>query len=190
MPNSFSDTLNAHRAVIDTLNALESELETIISQMTDTLRNGGKILLAGNGGSAADAQHIAAELIIRLTKNLQRPALPALALTTDSSILSAAGNDIGFENVFARQVEGLARAEDLLWLISTSGQSENLLRAARAARANRCRVFGLLGNDGGALAPLCDWTLIVPARSTQHIQEAHMVLYHYLCERIENDLYA
>ncbi len=189
MGASFSETLHTHINVIHSLTHLENDILTALNKLIEVIRGGGKILLAGNGGSAADAQHIAAELIIRLNKDITRPALPALALTTDSSILTAAGNDIGFENVFLRQTEAWAGKNDLLWLISTSGNSANLLRAAQKARANNCYVLGLLGNDGGHLAALCDHSITIPTHNTQHIQEAHMVIYHFLCEHLETALY-
>ncbi len=190
MNHSFEKTIDGHLQVIGGLKSLQTETDQFLEALTNTIGRGNKILLAGNGGSAADAQHIAAELIIRLSKDVQRPAIPAIALTTDSSILTAGGNDIGFENIFARQVEGLGREGDLLWLISTSGNSPNLLNAARAGREKGCTITGLLGRDGGALKDLCHETIIIPSENTQYIQEAHMVIYHFLCEQLERRLYA
>lgn len=150
------------------------------------LRQGNKILLFGNGGSAADAQHWATELTVRYRVN--RPALAALALTTDSSALTAIGNDFGFEQVFARQIEALARPGDIAIGISTSGSSPNVVAGLVRARALGCATVGFTGNDGGRLAGIVDIALIVPSSSTARIQELHVVLAHALCEAIEADL--
>ncbi len=190
MSHIFEKTIDGHLQVIAGLKNRQAETDQFLEALTSTIGRGNKILLAGNGGSAADAQHIAAELIIRLSKDIKRPAIPAMALTTDSSILTAGGNDIGFENVFARQVEGLGRPGDLLWLISTSGNSPNLLNAARKGREQGCTVAGLLGRDGGALREACHHSIIIPSENTQYIQEAHMVIYHFLCEQLERRLHA
>lgn len=143
------------------------------------LRRGGKVLFCGNGGSAADAQHLATEFVSRLT--LERRALRAVALTTDTSALTAIGNDYGFERVFARQLEALVDAGDVLIAISTSGNSPNVLAAARSARELGARVIGLIGRGGGRLAALCDTAIIVPSDNTQRIQEAHIAVGHVLC---------
>ena len=189
MPDSLENTLNGHAAVISGIKNLQADIDNLLEALSTAVRSGHKILLAGNGGSAADAQYIAAELIIRLSKDVQRPAIPAIALTTDSSILTAGGNDIGFDNVFARQVEGLGRKGDLLWLISTSGNSPNLIKAAQKGLEQGCTVAALLGRDGGPLRDLCRYSVVVPSDNTQYIQEAHMVIYHYLCEQLERTLY-
>jgi len=157
--------------------------------LADTLRNGGKILICGNGGSAADSQHIAAELVVRLRSHINRPALAAIALTVDSSILTAGGNDIGFDNIFARQVEALARPGDILIAISTSGNSENVLRAAQIARKMGVRTIGLLGKDGGKIKNECDLSVIVPSANTARIQETHIFIAHLWCEAIEELLF-
>ena len=153
------------------------------------LQNGGKILLAGNGGSAADTQHIAGELVGRFA--FDRPGLPAIALTTDSSILTAVGNDYGFNRLFERQVQALGRKGDLLIVYSTSGQSENILRALEVARTMELITAGLTGTRGksGPMAPLCDHLLAVPADATPQIQEGHLVLGHILCGLIENIIF-
>ena len=152
------------------------------------LQAGGKVLLAGNGGSAADAQHLAAELVNRFLQ--ERPALPALALTTDTSILTATANDRAFEEVFARQVEALGRPGDVLLLLSTSGRSPNLHRAVAAGRARRMTILALLGGDGGGLPPLCDLALVVPAACSPRVQEVHILIGHILCEAVEAALFA
>lgn len=153
----------------------------------DCLKNGGKILLAGNGGSAADAQHIAAELMSRFTLN--RPSLPAVALTTDTSILTAVGNDFGFEKLFARQVEGLGNKGDIFIGYSTSGKSANILSAFEQARAKGLTCIGLTGNADGPMIGLCDILLEVPSRDTPKIQEGHLVIGHILCGLVEQNLF-
>jgi D-sedoheptulose 7-phosphate isomerase len=147
------------------------------------LRSGGKLLLFGNGGSAADAQHIAAEFVCRFHRT--RDALPAVALTTDTSVLTAVGNDYGFDQVFARQVMALARPADLVLAISTSGRSPNVLAGVRAAAKCRLRAIALTGGDGGRLARLADVSILVPSRNVALIQECHITLGHFLCEAAE-----
>lgn len=149
----------------------------------DALRAGGKVLFCGNGGSAADAQHLAAELVVRFRR--KRRALPGLALTTDTSILTAGGNDLGFEEVFARQVEALGEAGDVLVLHSTSGESENLVRAADAARLRGVTTVAFLARDGGRLRDRVDHAVVVPTDSTAHAQEMHLALGHVVCEMVD-----
>jgi len=153
-----------------------------------SLRAGGKLLLCGNGGSAADAQHIAAELVGRFARE-SRPGMPAVALTTDSSILTAVGNDLGFEQIFARQVEALGRPGDVLLAISTSGRSPNVLAAARKARELGLEVLALTGPAGSPLADLARETLAIPVADTQRIQELHITVGHLLCGLVENALF-
>lgn len=155
--------------------------------MIESVRAGGKVLIFGNGGSAADAQHIAAELVNRL--NYDRPAIPAIALTTDTSILTSVGNDSSFDDLFERQLRALGRAGDVALAISTSGNSPNVLRAALAAREMGIRLIGIAGRTGGKLAPLADVALVVEADSTQRIQETHITIGHILCEMVEKSLY-
>jgi D-sedoheptulose 7-phosphate isomerase len=150
------------------------------------LRAGGKILLCGNGGSASDSQHIAAELVGRFVAD--RTPLPAIALSTDTSALTAIANDYGYREVFARQVQALGRAGDCLIGISTSGNSDNVLAAVRTAKALGIRTIGLTGRGGGALAQECEIALVVPSDVTARIQEAHIFIGHILCEQIETDL--
>ena len=151
-----------------------------------TLSQGGKLMLCGNGGSAADSQHLAAELTGRFLKD--RPPLAAMALSTDTSALTCIANDYGFDDVFSRQVTSLGRKGDCLIAISTSGNSRNVLRAADAARAAGIRVIGLLGRDGGALRALCDLPIVVPSTTTARIQEAHIFIGHTLCAMVEEAL--
>ncbi len=148
-------------------------------------RAGGKVLFCGNGGSAADCQHLAAELVNGWNRGRPRPALPAVALTTDSSVLTANANDVGFEHVFERQVEALGRKGDVLVAISTSGNSANVLRALTLARARGLGTLLLSGADGGAAASLADVAVLVPSTETQHIQEAHIAVGHLLCALVE-----
>ena len=158
-------------------------IERMARMVADTLARGRTILLCGNGGSAAEAQHLAAELVGRYRRD--RAALPAIALTTDTSILTAVGNDYGFARVFARQVEGLGRRGDLLVALTTSGRSPNVLEAVAAARARGLRVIGMTGIEGKAFARRCDAALVVPSRSTPRIQEMHLLVGHLLCEAAE-----
>jgi len=155
-----------------------------------SFRNRGKLMICGNGGSAADAQHYAAEMIVRLSHDIERPGLPAVALTTDTSILTAGGNDIGFDNIFARQVEALGHPEDILLVISTSGNSKNILNALDAAKDKKVKRVGFLGNGGGKCKDLVNIPIIVPSDNTQRIQETHLLLGHILLELIERDLYS
>lgn len=152
-------------------------------------KNNGKLLICGNGGSAADAQHIAAEFVVRLSHDLVRPALPAIALTTDTSLLTAAGNDIGFDNVFARQVEALGRKNDVFIGITTSGNSENVLRAAIKAKQIGLRAIAFLGDDGGKAIDFFDIKIIIPSSNVQHIQEGHITIGHIICELVEREMY-
>ncbi len=154
----------------------------------NVFRSGGKVMLCGNGGSAADCQHMAAEFVSRLTKDVVRPGLPAIALTTDTSFLTAFANDCGFDGVFARQVEALGRAGDVLIAISTSGSSVNVIRAVSAARAARVGTIVLTGQSG-PLAGMADVVISVPSQDTQHIQEAHLAIEHLICCLVERDLF-
>ena len=148
----------------------------------------GKVLLCGNGGSAADSQHIATELVIRMTK-ANRPALAAIALTTDSSMLTAGGNDIGFDNIFARQVEALGNKGDILIAISTSGKSENVNRAIHEGKKKGMTIIGFLGKGGGSSKELVDIPIVIPSDDTQRIQEGHITLAHIICGIIENEMF-
>ncbi len=158
-------------------------IEELAKKVVERLKEGGTVYLFGNGGSAADAQHIAAELIGRFSKD--RPPIRAVALTTDTSILTALGNDYGFENIFERQVEALVGKEDIVIGISTSGKSENVIRALKKAKAKGALTVALTGGDGGLLKELADYSFIVPSYETPRIQECHITLGHTLCELIE-----
>ncbi|KPN19573.1 phosphoheptose isomerase [Xanthomonas sp. Mitacek01] len=167
--------------------ALEAQIVDALGLCVDALRAGGKLLFAGNGGSAADAQHWAGELVSRFYYD--RPGLPAIALTTDTSILTAIGNDYGYDYTFARQVEALGRQGDVLVAISTSGRSKNILRAVEAARERGIRVIGFTGQGGGDLAALSDICFRVPSSDTPRIQEGHEFIGHMLCALIEREMF-
>lgn len=158
-------------------------IHAMIECIWESLQRGGKLLLCGNGGSAADAQHLAAECMVRLQE--ERCPLPAIALTTDTSLLTAAGNDWGFETIFARQVEGLSRAGDILLVLSTSGNSLNIIRAVEMAHRCGLHTLGLLGKDGGMLRQMVERALVVPSFNTQRVQEVHITVGHILCEELE-----
>jgi len=162
------------------------DIAAIADRYETTLRGGGTLFFAGNGGSAADAQHLATEYVVRYQTN--RPAMRAVALTTDTSLLTACANDMGFDEVFARQVEALAEAGDLLVLHSTSGESPNLIRAAQSARARGVAVVAFLGKGGGQLKDLADASLIIPAIDTARIQELHLAIEHVICDLVEERL--
>lgn len=162
---------------------------TAVEMLKETVRNGGKILFCGNGGSAADSQHLATEFMIRLSHDLNRPAIPAIALSTDSSNITAGGNDIGFDNVFARSVEGLGNHGDVLVAISTSGNSPNIIKAVEAAKRKNITVVGFLGGTGGKLKSMVDIAIVIPSSNTQRIQECHITVGHIICELVERGLY-
>ena len=159
--------------------ALHEKLVIAARQTADALRSGHKLMVAGNGGSAADAQHLVAEFVSRLVAD--RPAMRAVALTTDSSILTAIGNDYGYECVFARQLEALGQPGDVFFAISTSGNSPNILRALELVRDTGIFTVGLTGQTGGKMAPLCDVCLCIPSTVTMNIQESHLALEHIFC---------
>jgi D-sedoheptulose 7-phosphate isomerase len=170
--------------------ACKAEILVAVHSIVEAYRNRKKVLLCGNGGSAADCQHIATELMIRLSHHIQRPALPAIALTTDTSNLTAGGNDIGWENVFARNVEGLGIEGDVLLAISTSGNSPNIIKAAEKAHLKKMFVIGFLGGNGGKLKDVVDLSIIIPSSNVQRIQEGHITLAHIICELVESVLYS
>ena len=164
---------------------LDGAIERAVQMVRATLKGGGTLFFAGNGGSAADAQHMATEYVVRYRK--ERRAYPAIALSTDTSLLTAAGNDYGFDTIFARQVEALCRKGDLLILHTTSGKSPNLLRAAEAARARGVATLALSAKGGGPLAALVDHCIVVPTDRTDRAQEIQMCIEHYICECAESE---
>ncbi|OGT59864.1 MAG: phosphoheptose isomerase [Gammaproteobacteria bacterium RIFCSPHIGHO2_12_FULL_43_28] len=167
--------------------ALLARVNHIALVCTEALQSGKKILLAGNGGSAADAQHLAAELVSRL--RYDRPGLAAIALTTDTSALTAIGNDYAFENIFSRQVESIGQPGDILIGISTSGKSPNILRALHAARERQMIAIGFTGKEAPLMSEACDYVLNVPSKETQKIQECHIMFGHIICEVIEDKIF-
>jgi D-sedoheptulose 7-phosphate isomerase len=182
-PRDWNAVLAEHQNVINELATCGEMLDRLVETIVACFRGGNRVYVLGNGGSAADAQHIAAELLGRY--KLDRKALPAVALTTDSSSLTAISNDLGYERIFARQLEGLVQAGDVVWIISTSGNSPNVLEAARVAAGRGTIVIGFTGQTGGKLAELCTHTLRVPHTAADRIQEAHVLAYHYVCEKVE-----
>ncbi len=181
---TFISVLEDHQLMINSLVHCTSDIEAAGQVLLTTLQHGGKILLCGNGGSAADCQHIAAELVVRY--EYHRRALAAIALTTDSSILTAHSNDYGFDSVYARQVEALGAANDVLCAISTSGNSLNIINAAQAAQQKGMKVIVLTGGSGGDLIQYATAAVIVPSTVTARIQEAHILIGHWWCALVEN----
>ena len=184
-----SQLRDSAEAKIDTIDACTDSVLKSVDLILGSIRNRGKLMLCGNGGSAADSQHLATEMVIRLSHDIERPGIPALALTTDTSILTAGGNDIGFDNVFARQVEALGNPEDVLLVISTSGNSVNLLNALKMAHDKNIKSIGLLGGSGGKCKNKVDIPIIIPSDNTQRIQETHITLGHIIIEIVERDLH-
>ena len=188
MVDDIRRQLTSHVEVIHIVgNKLAPHVADCAQVLIDALQKGHKLLIMGNGGSAADAQHFAAEMVGRFL--LERRALPAIALTTDTSILTAVGNDYGFDDVFKRQVEALAKPGDVLIGISTSGNSTNIKRALEVGHDVGAITMGLLGRDGGEIASMTDFNLTVPSNETPRIQEAHLVMIHILCDLVEKGLF-
>jgi phosphoheptose isomerase len=181
------------RQTVDTVSATAEncpeEIALAAAAIAECVRGGGKVLICGNGGSAADSQHLAAELISTLTLDRRRPAIPAVALTTDTSILTAVSNDFGFEGVFARQVEALGRAGDVLIGISTSGNSQDVVLAMEQATRQGMRTIALTGESGGKLGLIADIAILVPSSETSHVQEAHLAVEQLIAFLVEDELY-
>jgi D-sedoheptulose 7-phosphate isomerase len=178
--------IDAHIQCLKKLKTIEPALKQVGETLLQCLLGGRKIMICGNGGSASDGQHFAAEIVGRFEK--ERRAYPAVALSTDTSILTAVGNDYGYDEVFARQVEGLGRPGDILLGISTSGGSENVIRAVKRGKSMDMQTVGLLGKDGGALKRMVDQPIVVASHTTARIQEAHIFVLHYWAWQIENGL--
>ena len=186
LKKSADDAISLRRTLIE--DHLKS-ISDLAARMAAVIGGGRKILVCGNGGSAADSSHLVTELVVRLAASRNRTALPAISLAADSAVLTASGNDFGFDQVFARQVEALGGAGDMLLLLSTSGKSSNLLRAAETAIKRKLVVCALLGADGGDLLEFVEESVIVPSDSTQRIQEEQKFIIHALVELIESDLF-
>ncbi len=189
--NKFiEDSLRASSEVkIKILESCKTQISEAIDIIVDALKNGNKVLLCGNGGSAADSQHLAAEFVIRLNPRIQRRGLPAIALTTDTSILTAGSNDFGYTEVFSRAVEALGNEGDVLIGISTSGHSENVNKAFQKAKSINLKTIGLLGKDGGTSKNLVDVAIIVPSNDTQRIQEGQITIGHIIFQEVEQELF-
>lgn len=185
-PNLFSTRLAEHLAVMHALESQSLSFQEIVRIATQAIRSGAKICFMGNGGSAADSQHLAAELVGRFQR--ERSALPSIALTTDTSILTAVANDYGYEAIFARQIEGLCRPGDVVIGLSTSGNSPNVLQGIEAANRMGLTTIGFSGGAGGKLAQMAQHSIIVPSPKAARVQEAHIFLGHTLCEAIENEI--
>ncbi len=183
---TLKDTITASTAAIQSLQALEPQLDQAVKLIVDCLKNNHKVLACGNGGSAADAAHLVTEFVVRYIED-RRP-YAAVALTESGSTLTAAGNDYGFDHTFARQVQALGQKGDVLIAFSTSGKSPNVLRALEQARTSNLSSIAFLGRDGGPAKGIATVDLIVPSQTTARIQEAHGVLIHVLCEMVERDL--
>jgi len=184
MDQSIRQSIKEHIDLMQVIGAsIVPKIRTAAEWMLETLNNGNKILLAGNGGSASDAQHLAAEFVGRFQR--ERLSLPAIALTTDTSILTAVGNDYGFHKIFSRQIEGLAGKGDLFVAISTSGNSNNVVEAVDTCKKRSCRTVGFLGRDGGKLGGMVDLPIIVPSDNTARIQEAHITIGHIICALVD-----
>lgn len=188
MGSLFLNNLEQHIDLMHSLRDINPDVLVAFEECSEVVANGGTIFFCGNGGSAGDAQHFAAELVGRLYSD--RPSISGVALTVDSSALTCIGNDFGFEEIFSRQLEGVGRKGDCVVLISTSGESENLIKAAKVSKAMNIRVVGLLGKGGGALKEMCDNAIVVPHTDTARIQEAHGLIGHSLCQYIEQSLSA
>ena len=180
---TFLTNLNEHLALFQQLNGLDAAISQAIDACVQSLQKGGKLMLCGNGGSAADSQHLAAEFTGRFIKD--RPPIAAVALSTDTSALTCIGNDYSFNDIFSRQVQALGKAGDCLIAISTSGNSGNVLAAVAAAQSLGIKSIGLLGRDGGKLKAQCDVAIVVPSQVTARIQEAHILIGHSLCGAVE-----
>ncbi len=177
-------SIHEHIALIEKLHTLIPDIIDVSNRMVDCLNNGGKIRWMGNGGSAADSQHLAAELVGRFQR--ERKGIASISLTTDTSILTAVGNDYGYEKIFSRQVEALCRPEDLVIGISTSGNSLNVIKGLQAAKQIGAYCIGFTGRDGGQMKELCDCCLVAPSSNTARIQEAHILIGHILCQNIDS----
>jgi D-sedoheptulose 7-phosphate isomerase len=182
----IENEIAAHLKVAETMSSLTNKVEIAAQLCIDTLQDGGKLLIFGNGGSAADAQHIAAELVGRYKIN--RKGIPAIALTTDTSTITAISNDFGYERIFERQLEALANEGDVLIGISTSGTSSNVIHGLKMATKIGCRSIGFSGSDGGEMNQICDTNIEVPSEDTPRIQEMHIVIGHIICHLIEQEL--
>jgi len=189
MITEITTQLRQQRLLLEVLERdMVCSIEEMATLLINTFAHGGKLLIMGNGGSAADAQHFAAEIVGRF--KMERKALPAISLSANTSILTAVGNDYGFETVFSRQIEALANDGDAVIGISTSGNSPNILRALEVARKRNCKLIALTGKDGGMIKNLCDLSLVIPSSETPRIQECHIIIIHVVCDLLEKALFS
>lgn len=186
--NHFITNINESILVKQELINLDKIVEKSIKVLSSKLISGGKILLCGNGGSAADAQHLAAEFLVRLRKEFDRKAIPAISLATDISTITACSNDYNFDLIFSRPLNALGQKKDVLIAISTSGKSKNIINALKLAKKKKIFSIGLLGGNGGLAKKYCDISIVVPSKNTARIQEAHIFLGHHIFEQVENNL--
>ena len=185
LENTIIESIDLHKKIFH----ISSDINKVIKKIYKTIKNGGKIYICGNGGSAADAQHLAAEFLIRLRPTFNRRALPVISLALDTSTITACGNDIGFDKIFARNLEALGSKKDILIVISTSGNSKNILNVLKFAKKNKIYSVGFLGNKGGMAKKISNLNLIIPSSNTARIQEAHIFLGHHIFEQVENLLF-
>ena len=181
---SFTSTIKRHQTMVEGLYALEPQINTLIETVRLALQAGNKVLFFGNGGSASDAQHLAAEFVVRYYK--QRAPLAAIALTTDTSIITAHGNDYSFDTIFDRQIEALAKSGDIAIGLSTSGNSANVVNGLKMAKQVGCKTIAFTGETGGELADIADECICIPSPETARIQEGHIIVGHYLCEALDS----
>lgn len=186
---NFENSINENIKLKLELLKLRPIVEKTISLISKSLKSNGKIIFCGNGGSAADAQHLVAELLIRLRPKINRRSLPAISLAMDTSTLTACGNDFNFEHIFSRPLESLGKKNDVLIAISTSGNSKNIINALKLARKIGIKTIGFLGTGGGIAKKYCDLSLIVPSNKTARIQECHIFLGHHILESVENNMF-
>jgi|TARA_Y100000294_G_scaffold176952_1_gene200840 D-sedoheptulose 7-phosphate isomerase len=185
---TFKKTLIENINLKKKLISLEDKIEKAVLLITNAIRNEGKILICGNGGSAADAQHLAAEFLVRLKSNNNRRAYPVISLALDTSSLTACGNDLGFSRIFSRNLEALGKTNDILIVISTSGNSKNIIEALKVAQQKKIKTIALLGSGGGKAKKLSNLNITVPSKATARIQECHILLGHYIFESVEKNL--
>ncbi len=184
--NQIHESIKAKNLILQDKSTLKN-IDKIISEIIKCVKKGNKIILAGNGGSAADAQHMAAEFVSKFYKD--RPSIEAIALTTDTSIITSIGNDYDFSNIFSRQIESIGKNGDIFIAISTSGNSENIINALKQAQEKGIITVGLSGESGGKMKSLCDYCILVPSSDTPRIQESHLLLEHIFCEFVEEELF-
>lgn len=185
LENTIVESIDLHKKIFH----ISSDINKVIKKIYKTIKNGGKIYICGNGGSAADAQHLAAEFLVRLRSTFNRRALPVISLALDTSTITACGNDIGFDKIFARNLEALGSKKDMLIAISTSGNSKNILNVLKFAKKKKIYSVGFLGNKGGIAKKISNLNLIIPSSNTARIQEVHIFLGHYIFEQAENLLF-